>query len=266
MPAIYGGVQQRWLLIDSELRQTPAPRTVDQGLRKQSDQAGKAWKKLCRTTFACEADARQALATFEHTLQAPFLATGTVYARPRDGKRGRPGRDAPPDQVVYHLDGAVASSLTSRQALIDQHRCFILAPHELDDAHLPPQELWAGYKGQVHAERGCRFLKDPQFLASARYLKKPERLMALLMVMTVCLLVYAAFEYRIRQALKEQGATFPNQQGQPVQNPTARWVLHYLVGIHLLRLPGQWPLVLHLTEVHQQLLRLLGKPYERLYR
>jgi transposase len=50
--------------------------------------------------------------------------------------------------------------------------------------------------------------------------------MALLMVMSVCLLVYAALEYRIRQALKEQGATFPNQKGQPVQNPTARWVLH----------------------------------------
>ena len=90
--------------------------------------------------------------------------------------------------------------------------------------------------------------------------------MALLMVMTVCLLVYAALEYRIRQALKEQGATFPNQKGQPVQNPTARWVLHYFVGIHLLRLPGQWPLGRNLTEVHQQLLRLLGKPYERLYR
>jgi hypothetical protein len=266
LPSSYGGVQQRWLLIDSELRQTPAPRPVDKGWRTQSDQDGNAWKTLCSTTLACEADARQALATFEHTLQATFLATGTVSARPRDGKRGRPGRDAPPDQVGYHIDGALASSLTSRQALSDQHRCFILATHALDDAHLPPQELLEGYKGQVHAERGCRCLQDPQFLASALDLKTPERIMALLMVMTVCLLVYAALEYRIRQALKEQGAPFPNQQGQPVQNPTARWVLHYVVGIHLLRLPGQWPLLLNLTEVHQPLLRLLGKPYERLYR
>ena len=35
--------------------------------------------------------------------------------------------------------------------------------------------------------------------------------MALLRVMTVCLLVYAALEYRIRQALKDHDATFPNQ-------------------------------------------------------
>jgi transposase len=96
---------------------------------------------------------------------------------------------------------------------------------------------------------------------------KPERIMALLMVMTVCLLVYAALEYRIRTALKEQDATFPNQKGQPVQNPTARWVFHDFVGIHVLRIPGQWDsIVLNLTEVHQRLLQLLGKPYARFYR
>jgi transposase len=87
------------------------------------------------------------------------------------------------------MDGALASSLTSRQALIAPHSCFILATNELDASHLPPQELLQGDTGQVHAERGFRFLKDPQFLASALYLKKPERIMALLMVMTVCLLV-----------------------------------------------------------------------------
>jgi hypothetical protein len=36
--------------------------------------------------------------------------------------------------------------------------------------------------------------------------------MALLLVMTVCVRVYAALEYRIRQALPAHEATFPNQQ------------------------------------------------------
>ena len=89
--------------------------------------------------------------------------------------------------------------------------------------------------------------------------------MALLMVMTVCLLVYAALEYRIRQALSETGATFPNQTGKRIQNPTARWVLHYFVGIHLLCQAGEWPQVLNLTEEHCNLLKLLGKPYMQYY-
>jgi transposase len=263
----YGGVEQRWVLIYSEPRQPQAQRTVDKQWRTQSDKEVKAFQHLCGTTFACEADARQALVTFEQALQATFLGASTVRALSRYGKRGRPRQGAQPDQVLYQIDGALASSLTARRALIDQQSCFILATNELEPTQLPPQAVLEGYKGQGHAERGFRFLKDPQFFASSLYLKKPERIMALLMVMTVCLLVYAALEYRMRTALKAQDATFPDQKGQPVQNPTARWVFHYFVGIHVLLIPGQWyPLVVNLTEEHRSLLRLLGKPYERLYR
>jgi transposase len=265
VPSTYGGVAQRWVLIHSASRQLQAQRTVDKQLLKQSAQEVKAFKKLCRTAFACEADAHQALATFAQGLQVTCLAQSTLCPTPRYDKRGRPGPGAQPDQIVYQLEGALAMRIAARQALVDQHSCFILATNELDDTHLPPQEVLAGYKGQVHAERGFRFLKDPQFLASSLYLKKPERIMALLMVMTVCLLVYAALEYRIRSALKEHGATFPDQKGKRIQNPTARWVFHYFVGIHLLSVSGQWPLVLNLTEEHCNLLKLLGKPYMQLY-
>jgi transposase len=261
----YGGVEQRWVLIYSEARQPQAQRTAGKQLRQQTDKEVKAFKTLCSTAFACEADARQALSAFEQDLQVTFLATSTVRATPRYDKRGRPGKGVQPDQVVYQIDGALASSLTPRQALIDQHSCFLLATNELDATQLTPQELLEGYKGQVHAERGFRFMKDPSFLASSLYLKKPARIMALLMVMTVCLLVYAALEYRIRQALKDHGATFPDQKGKRIQNPTARWVLHYFVGIHLLCQPGQWPIVLNLTEEHRLLLCLLGQPYMRFY-
>jgi transposase len=258
-------VEPRWVLIYSKARQAPAQRTVDKQLRQQSAQEVNALKKLCGVSCACEADARQALATCVQDLQAPCLGASTVRATPRDGKRGRPGQGVQPDQMVYQIEGALASSLAGRQALIAQHRCFILVTNELDAAQLPPQQLLDAYKGQTHAERGFRCLKDPEFLASSFSLKKPERIMALWMVMTVCLLVYAALESRMRQALQGHDATFPNQQGKRVQNPTARWVLHDFVGIHLLIAPGQWPIVLNLTDEHRNLLQLLGKPDMALY-
>jgi hypothetical protein len=77
--------------------------------------------------------------------------------------------------------------------------------------------------------------------------------------------MYAALEYRIRKALKDHNATFPHQTGKRIQHPTARWVVQYVVGIPLLCQVGQWPIVLHLTEEHQHLLRLLGLPYLRFY-
>jgi transposase len=262
----YGGVAQRWVLLYSEQRQPQAQRTVDKQWRKHSDEDVKAFKRLCRTAFACEADAQQALTCFAAGLQTTYLHDSIICPTPHYGKRGRPGPGAQPDQIVYHIAGALASRLMDRQARVDQQSCFILATNELDEAQLSAPAVLDGYKGQVRAERGFRFLKDPQFLASSLYLKKPERLMALLMVMTVCLLVYAALEYRIRTALKEQAATFPDQKGKRIQNPTARWVFHYFVGIHVLYIPGQGLMMLNLTDEHQRLLQLLGKRYAWFYR
>jgi transposase len=80
------------------------------------------------------------------------------------------------------------------------------------------------------------------------YLKSPKRIMALMMVMTLCLLVYAALEYRIRQALKQHDQTFPNQKGQPIHTPAARWVFQFFASIHLLAIAQRQVLVLNMNE------------------
>jgi transposase len=190
----YGSVPPRWGLIYSAHRHPQPPRTVDKHWLKQSVAEGKAFQKLCHTAFACEADAQQALATFTRGLSITTLHAGHIRPTPRYHRRGRPGQGAQPDQVVYQIEGGLASSIAARQSLVAQHSCVILATNELDDRVLPPQELLDGYKGQKHVEHGFRFLKDPRFLAASLYLKKPERIMALPMVMTVGLLVYAALE------------------------------------------------------------------------
>ncbi len=117
--------------------------------------------------------------------------------------------------------------------------------------HREPDFL-AAYKNQQKVERGFRFFKDPLF-------------MALMMVMTLCLLVYAALEYRMRECLKINKKTFPNQKGKPSSTPTARWIFQYFSGIHLLIIRGTQQLVLNLNEHHLLLLKLLGMRYEKLY-
>jgi transposase len=265
MHSTYGHVAQRWLLIYSESRRQQVQRTVNKRWLKQSEKEVHAFQKLCRTAFACEADARQALSTFAHSLHDTALQAVTIRPRPHYAKAGRPKPGDVPPKTNYHIEGALASPLAGHEHRVSQESCFIIATNELDEALLPPRDLFEEYQGQSHAERGFRFLKNPEFLASSLYLKKAERIMALLMVMTVCLLVYAALEYRIRKALSDHEATFPDQKGKRIPNPTARWVFHYFVGIHWLCQVGHWPIVLNLTEEHANLLRLLGQPYMRLY-
>jgi hypothetical protein len=76
-------VAQRWLLIYSEHRRPQAQRTVDTQWRTQSDHEVKAFKMLCRTALACEADAQQALTRFAAGLQTTSLHASTVCPTPR---------------------------------------------------------------------------------------------------------------------------------------------------------------------------------------
>jgi hypothetical protein len=65
---------------------------------------------------------------------------------------------------------------------------------------------------------------------------KPQRIVALLMIMTVGLPGYAALEYRIWKVLQAQQGTFPNQKGHPIQNLTARWIFQRKELLHIFQI------------------------------
>jgi transposase len=261
----YGDVPQRWLLIHSEAAAQRAHHTVAKQAQRASERELRAFLRLTRQDFACADDALEAGRAFAQTLQWSTLDDLAVERHARYEQPGRPAHDAQPMMVHYRLTATLASSLAVRDALWQQKSCFILATNQLDEHALSPAQILTMYKSQDRVERGFRFLKDPQFLASALFLKSPARLMALLMVMTLCLLVYAALEFRIRQALQTTAPFFPDQKGKPTLRPTARWVFHMFVGIHLLTLESKQQLVLNLRPLHQQLLELLGAPYLAIY-
>jgi transposase len=79
--------------------------------------------------------------------------------------------------------------------------------------------LLSSYKAQQNVEKGFRFLKRPDFLTSAIYLKKPERIEALLMVMTSCLMVYASLEHHIRKHSKTRRVTSPTRKKSQAKHP-----------------------------------------------
>lgn len=265
LESTYAGIAQRWLLVESAAARERALPTVNRQVRKRSEGEAKAFQALCRQRFACRPDAEQALQRLQATLKFTPVEQVSFEEVPYYDRRGRPGAGQRPAGVHVRLTGAIATTLASRQALLEQRSRFILATNELDAQALPPAEWLAAYKGQSGVERGFRFLKDPLFLASSLFLKSPRRVMALLMVMTLCLLVYAALEYRMRQALRTHQQTLPDQKSKPTSTPTARWIFQCFVGIHVLIVNETERLVLNLQDAHQRLLALLGAPYEAVY-
>ena len=258
----YGSVKQRWLLVHSRAAAQRAQKTLQKRFLREGEKELKALQKLMRQSFSCTEDAMAALGAFEAALKWIQITSYEIEKKLHYESVGRPAADAEPDRISYFICARASSSLEGYEQKLMRKSMFIIATNELEA--LSNLELLQGYKGQVRVERGFRFLKDPLFLASSLFLKKEERIMALLMVMTLCLMVYAALEWRIREGLREQGQSFIDQKGQPTQRPSARWVFQYFVGIHLLIMTHQ-QIVLNLKDEHLIILRVLGPPYQKQY-
>lgn len=126
------------------------------------------------------------------------------------------------------------------------------------------EKILSTYKSQQSVEKGFRFLKSSDFLTSAIYLNKPERIEALQMVMNTCLMVYASLEHQVRKQLNAKNLYFPDMKKKPYQNPTARWVFQSFQGVTLLYIEGK-ELVVNLKERQQIIINYLGSEYQQIY-
>jgi transposase len=262
--------QERWVVVRTQAGERQARATLErQATKAQEDWCKRLWH-LSNRAFACEADARAALAHETKTLPAWLkLQPAQVRSEPRYAGRGRPRPGAIPTGHDVFIAATCALDAQQLQQAVERSASFIVATNVRDRAQLADEELIAIYKGQHSVERGFAFLKDPLFLASSVFLKKPERIMALSLVMVLCLLVYRLAEHRLREQLAATGQTIPDQVKKPTNRPTMLWVFQCFEGIELLHIrhgpDAVTSLVLRLAPLHQQILALLGPTYEQLY-
>jgi transposase len=265
----YGDAEQRWLVVYSEQAEERARERVEKKVQREHEEEARAFAKLKKREFACRDDAEQALDEFASGLEASEFTSTQItraahYTLDTSSSTGDDARLEETGKVGWLVEGTLVPSEKRKAELLKQKSLFIVATNELDEERLSAEEMLRGYKGQPRVERGFRFLKDPQFMASSFFLESERRIMALLMVMTLCLLVYSALEWRIRDGLQTHDLTFPDQKGNPTQRPTARWVFESFQGIHVL-FHDQRCLVLNMKDRHRPILTVLGRRYERLY-
>ncbi len=262
--SLYGGIKQRWLVIHSEQAYKREMRTLTKNYHKQSTHEYKQVLAFGKKEFACQADAQNALEALMGKMKTLRLEKVEWKEKMHYKGRGRPGKNSQEAHISYSGRLKVSCPVAYFQAIEQQKGKFILATNQLDSQELEDDEILAAYKGQSKVERGFRFLKDPQFVASNLFVKKPERVEALVFIMTLCLTVYAAIEYRIRQLLLLREVFLPNQLGKPIQNPTTRWIFELFRGIHILYAMDK-VLILNLKEIHRKILELLGQEYKKYY-
>ncbi len=230
-----GGMKQRWLLVYSEQGYQREIKTLGKRIDKQEKKFAEELKKIEVKIFGCEKDAKKAIVDLQKG-KRHFILTYSVEPVEKHKGKGRPKAGAEKEIVGYRVKGSVERDKLSIELETNKKGRFILATNDLDRDFYPDDCMLTDYKNQQKAEGGFRFLKDPWFMLDSVFLKKPERISALMMVMTLCLMVYNVTEYKMREALKSKEETLPNQKGKGVSNPTLRWVFQLMEGINIVRL------------------------------
>jgi transposase len=265
----YGGVRQRWVVVFSEAAYEREKKRLQRKVSEEHEEADKALRRLEGREFETIEEAEKTAdelteAWAYHDLEFQLEPV------PHYGHRGRPRKGEEPERVGWRVTrGDVVEDEEAIQRKRKTKGKFILATNELSGNELPAAKMLTAYKGQsVSVERGFRFLKDPIFFADGLFLEKPERIMALLMVMGLALLIYALAERKLRKQLAAQDECIPDQKRQPTQRPTMRRVFQMFEGIDVLLIStpaGTERQVLNLKPVHHKILKLLGFYAQKCY-
>lgn len=259
----YGGVQQRWLVVESEARYESDLKQLEKRLAKNLTQAQSQLRKLCQQQFACVKDALKAAREFESQLKFDQLANIEVIEIAQHRGRGRPRKNSQPT-LIYQIQAEIIPKETAIAIETQRAGRFILATNVVDSNKLSDEDILREYKAQQSTERGFRFLKDPLFFTSTVFVNSRKRVASLAMVMGLCLLVYTLGQRSLRQSLERASQTIPNQLGKPTTTPTLRWVFQCFMSIHLLTITGLKQ-ISNLSEERCWILQFFGAPCRKYY-
>jgi len=256
----YRDVTQRWALIFSDHAYAREIKTLDRNIAKAEESSKKALWHLGNQMWKCEQDAQKALTAYEKTLRY-HTVTASIKPVSKHKGRGRPSKHASTSIIGYQIDGIIERNEEKIALLRQSKGRFILATNQLDRHVLADADMLAEYKEQSKTESGFKFIKDDSFEVASVFLKKPTRISALMMIMTLCLMVYAVAQHRLRQQLQDETDTIPNQSGKPTDKPSMKWVYRLFQGVHVVLLNRdheQLKIVTNLDEIRQKIIRYFG--------
>jgi transposase len=219
-------------------------------------------REAARQEYFCHADAEAAAAKLRALPNAYHWVEVEVQERPKYG----PGRPSPKyPRVIKTLRYGLQVTLHERAEVIAHKRqeagCFVLltnVPTVGEMAHRTGEVLRA-YKEQHGVEQNFAFLKDP-VIVNSLFLKKPERIEALGLVLLLALLLWRLVERALRIHVESTGNPLVGWDKKATQKPTAFMMMTKFAAVMVLKVGGQRQLAQPLSSVQQAYLNALGVP------
>jgi transposase len=212
--------------------------------------------------YFCRADAEAAAEQLRALQNAYHRVEVIVEERPQYG----PGRPRPKHpRVIKALRYGLQVTLHERAEVIAHKQqeagCFVLLTNVPTGGEMAPRagEVLRAYKEQHGVEQNFAFLKAP-VIVNSLFLKKPERIEALGLVLLLALLLWRLVERALRVHVETTGNPLMGWDKKATQKPTAFMMMTKFAAVMVLKVGGQRQLAPPLSSVQQAYLNALGVP------
>jgi len=219
-------------------------------------------RATAKQEYFCRADAEAAAEQLRALQSAYHRVEVVIEERPQSGP-GRPRQKQP--RVVKALRYGLQVTLHERAEVVARKRqeagCFVLLTHVPTAGEMAQRagEVLRAYKEQHGVEQNFAFLKDP-IIVNSLFLKKPERIEALGLVLLLALLLWRLVERTLRVHVETTGNTLMGWDKKATHKPTAFMMMTKFAAVMVLKVGGQRQLAQPLSAVQQAYLNALGVP------
>jgi transposase len=254
------GKSYRAVVVHSSSQDQRRQKHLERELQTSCATLEAAVREATQQEYFCQADAEAAAVKLRGLQSAYHEVVVEVQEGPKYGP-GRPSRKQP--RVVKVLRYGLKATVHERSEVIARRTqetgCFVLlsnVPTEGEMAHSAGEVLRA-YKEQHGIEQNYGFLKDP-LIVNRLFLKKPERIEALGLVLLLALLLWRLVERTLRLHVETTGNALTGWDKKATQKPTAFMMMTKFAGLLVLKSGRHRQLARPLSAVQQQYLTALG--------
>ncbi|MGZ3786582.1 MAG: IS1634 family transposase [Bdellovibrio sp.] len=215
----YAKMEQRWIVVSSRMARHKELATVEKKLKKEKDDLTKKTIALMKKTFTKKSEIYLEMKRLQkshphHNINFDILGNFKKV-------RGQRPRFAKGHQV--YIDFERNEELVKKNQ--NRKGKFIIATNVLSEVSVPAEALINLYLGRnANIERCFRVMKASSLRLNQIFLKRVDRIQALLTVMTLCLFVHNLGQLEVRKSLIKKHQTVPNKVGKDISNPSLKWV------------------------------------------
>jgi transposase len=217
--------------------------------------------EVAKTDYFCREDAKAAANKLSAEPCTYYRINTQVEEKPIYGK-GRPRKDGfqKVKEMRYVVSAYIAEDIVAVTTFREQAGCFVMitnVPGETEEIGYDSKAILEAYKDQYGIEQDFGFLKDPVIVNSV-FLKKPERIEVLGLILLTSLLIWRLMERSMRQHVEQTGEKLPGWDRKPTDRPTSFMMTTKFTGIMVIKIGNERRLSKPLHSDQEAFLLALG--------